>query len=193
MSRSAWSTPSDGASGSRRRSRSSSKKRLRKVDSDKDGGRDSGSRIEGKHIPLTPTPSVQNIPAMFYNALPASLRNMLPIGTEPGGSDGADTAAPPKDKRGVASWQDVCFIHSIPGDDEEEGVVVLSDGSFRKYIMCKGINVLLFDDADRDQMARPISSMPVKATFRSSSSPSISLWTSTCRVIRSISRATTSI
>ncbi len=154
MSRSAWSTPSDGASGSRRRSRSSSKKRLKKIDSEKDGARDSGSRIEGKHIPLTPTPSVQNIPAMFYNALPASLRNMLPIGTESGGPEGTDTAAPPKDKRGVASWQDVCFIHSIPGDDEEEGVVVLSDGSFRKYIMCKGINVLLFDDADRDQMAR---------------------------------------
>ncbi|HMO24047.1 MAG TPA: hypothetical protein PKC98_24045, partial [Candidatus Melainabacteria bacterium] len=90
MSRSAWSTPSDGASGSRRRSRSSSKKRLKKIDSEKDGARDSGSRIEGKHIPLTSTPSVQNIPAMFYNALPASLRNMLPIGTESGGSEGAD-------------------------------------------------------------------------------------------------------
>ena len=41
-----------------------------------------------------------------------------------------------------------------PGDDEDEGLVVLADGSMRKYISCKGINALLFDEADRESMAR---------------------------------------
>ncbi len=61
---------------------------------------------------------------------------------------------PPEDKRGDTSWQDVCFVHSIPGDDNAEGLVVLADGSLRKYIICKGVNALLFDEADRESMAR---------------------------------------
>lgn len=100
---------------------------------------------------------MQNIVAGFYNGLPAPVRDALPIGTGGGGGGGEDDDGPPKDKRGQSSWQDVCFIHSIPGDDAEEGLVVLADGSLRKYIAVKGINVLLFDDHDRDQMARAFS------------------------------------
>jgi len=112
---------------------------------------------EGKHMPLTPGPSLNNIIAGFYNGLPGQLRDMLPFGQEShgGGSGGGGSDDdPPPDKRGATSWQDVCFIYSIPGEDEEDGLVVLSDGSFRKYIACKGINALLFDEADRETMAR---------------------------------------
>jgi type IV secretory pathway VirB4 component len=109
--------------------------------------------VEGRYIPLTPGPSLNNILAGFYNGLPAQLRDLLPIGQEPQQEGGSDDDPPP-DKRGATSWQDVCFIYSIPGEDEEDGLVVLSDGSFRKYIACKGINALLFDEADRETMAR---------------------------------------
>lgn len=109
--------------------------------------------VEGRYIPLTPGPSLNNILAGFYNGLPAQLRDLLPIGQEPAQEGGSDDDPPP-DKRGATSWQDVCFIYSIPGEDEEDGLVVLSDGSFRKYIACKGINALLFDEADRETMAR---------------------------------------
>lgn len=111
----------------------------------------------GRQIPMTAGPSMQNIVAGFYNGLPAPMRDALPFGTGGGGGGGEDEEGPPKDRRGQSSWQDVCFIHSIPGDDAEEGLVVLADGSLRKYIAVKGINVLLFDDHDRDQMARAFS------------------------------------
>lgn len=108
--------------------------------------------VSGKRLPTTPHSSFQNIIAGFYNGLPEKLREMLPFGEEE--SDTHSDDGPTADKRGASSWQDVCFIHSIPGEDEEEGLVVLSDGSFRKYISCKGINALLFDEAERETMAR---------------------------------------
>jgi hypothetical protein len=110
------------------------------------------SSINGKQIALTPNPSFNNVVASFYNQLPEGVRDMLPFGAQQstGGADGE----PPPDKRGGSSWQDVSFIYSIPGEDEEEGLVVLCDGSFRKYIACKGINALLFDEGDREMMAR---------------------------------------
>ncbi len=132
------------------------------MDSAYDGGRRERSgrsdyeseqpSISGKRMPMTPNPSFNNVVAGFYNQLPEALRNMLPLGEEEAGEtvDGS----PPPDKRGGSSWQDVSFIYSIPGEDEEEGLVVLCDGSFRKYIACKGINALLFDEADREMMAR---------------------------------------
>ncbi|MBX9674676.1 MAG: ATP-binding protein [Candidatus Obscuribacterales bacterium] len=110
------------------------------------------NRPEGKLMPLTPNPSFNNVLAGFYNGLPSALRDKLPFGE---GSSGGNGDGPPSDRRGSGgSWEDVTFIHSIPGEDEEQGLVVLLDGSFRKYIACKGINALLFDEAERNQMAR---------------------------------------
>lgn len=149
MSRSARQSPTRGAPSSRRQERSGAQKKSRR-------GRDDEQQqaSSGRIIPTTSTPSLQNIFAGFYNNLPALLRDTLPFGTtDPGGGSSGDDG-PPTDKRGEASWQDVCFLHSIPGEDEEEGLVVLADGSMRKYLSVKGINVLLFDDADREQMAR---------------------------------------
>lgn len=57
------------------------------------------------------------------------------------------------------SWQDVCFIHSIPGEDEDEGLLVLCDGSMRKIIQCKGVNALLFDEPERGRLAREFASL----------------------------------
>lgn len=149
MSRSARQSPTRGAPSSRRQERSGAQKKSRRG---RDDEQQQGS--SGRIIPTTSTPSLQNIFAGFYNNLPALLRDTLPFGTtDPGGGSSGDDG-PPTDKRGEASWQDVCFLHSIPGEDEEEGLVVLADGSMRKYLSVKGINVLLFDDADREQMAR---------------------------------------
>ena len=92
----------------------------------------------------------------MYNQLPMLLRDTLPFGQESQQAESGEDG-PPKDRRGEASWQDVCFLHSIPGEDEEEGLVVLADGSMRKYLGVKGINVLLFDDVDRELMARQFS------------------------------------
>ncbi|MBZ0189433.1 MAG: hypothetical protein K8F91_24520, partial [Candidatus Obscuribacterales bacterium] len=155
MSRSARSSAGRGDSNSRKSARAGRNKRSFNDSDERQGdGEGNGRLITGKHIPLTKKPSMQNILAQFYNPLPPVVRNALPFGTEARQSDSGDDKEAPKDKRGEASWQDVCFIHSIPGDDEEEGVVVLNDGSFRKYVSVKGVNVLLYDDADRDQMAR---------------------------------------
>lgn len=115
---------------------------------------DDGQEMTGRRIPVTQKPSIQNVLAGFYNALPPMVRDLLPFGSEINGTAEAAEDAPPKDKRGNLSWQDVCFIHSIPGDDADQGLVVLADGSFRRYITCRGINALLFDEADREQMAR---------------------------------------
>jgi hypothetical protein len=131
------------------------------MDSTYDGGRERSKRsdyeseqasISGRRMPTTSNPSLGNVVAGFYNQLPETLRNMLPLGEEDAGE--SVDGSPPPDKRGSSSWQDVSFIYSIPGEDEEEGLVVLCDGSFRKYIACKGINALLFDEADREMMAR---------------------------------------
>ncbi len=97
-----------------------------------------------------PAPSLNNFLTSFYSGLPPVLRDLLPFAPP----EGREAGGPPPDVRGEASWQDVCFIHSIPGEDNEEGLVVLADGSMRKYIGCKGINALLFDEAEREQMAR---------------------------------------
>jgi type IV secretory pathway VirB4 component len=49
--------------------------------------------------------------------------------------------------------QGVCFIDSIPGKDDDEGLVRLIDGSLRRYISCRGINALFFDENDRERLA----------------------------------------
>ncbi|HEY9868116.1 MAG TPA: hypothetical protein V6D08_02825 [Candidatus Obscuribacterales bacterium] len=83
------------------------------------------------------------------------VRDLLPFGSDSHDGNGhEDSPALPKALRTETSWQDVCFLYAIPGDDEDEGLVVLADGSFRKYISCKGINALLYDEADREAMAR---------------------------------------
>jgi hypothetical protein len=103
----------------------------------------------GRTIPITPGASASNIFAGLYNSLPPQLRDMFPMGRDPGSDE-----EEPKDKRGTTSWQDVCFIYDIPGEDTDEGLVILADGSMRKYCICKGVNALLFDEADREMMAR---------------------------------------
>jgi conjugal transfer ATP-binding protein TraC len=108
---------------------------------------------EGPKIPLTAEPSVQNVVGGFYNSLPPLVRQVLPFGS-PDGEEPPEEDGPPATKRQTNSWQDVCFVYAIPGEDNDEGLVVLADGSFRKYIGCKGINALLFDEADRESMAR---------------------------------------
>ncbi len=62
--------------------------------------------------------------------------------------------SPLKRRAPADSWQDVCFIHSIPGQDSEEGVLVLCDSSLGRLIQCKGINALYFDDAEKEKLAR---------------------------------------
>ncbi len=53
-----------------------------------------------------------------------------------------------------ANWQDILFVQSILADEKGEGVVVLTDGSLRKYISVTGINLLLSDEFDRELLAR---------------------------------------
>ena len=112
------------------------------------------SETTGRLLRTTPQPSIQNVFAGFYNSLPAPIRDMLPFGSETADGDNHDDDSPPKDARPESGWKDVCYLFAIPGDDEDEGLVVLADGSMRKYISCKGINALLFDEADRESMAR---------------------------------------
>jgi hypothetical protein len=103
-------------------------------------------------MPRTSDPSVQNVVAGFYNALPGAVRDILPFGSDNPDQNGGGGV--PRDPRGQSSWQDVCFIHSIPGEDDDEGLTVLADGSMRRYVMCKGINALLYDEGDREMLAR---------------------------------------
>ncbi len=132
-------------------------------------------------MPLTPQPSLHNIIAGIYNNLPLSLRKQIPLpkngknypedsgNKEPKQTDGkradasgrseprpyeSDEPEPPSDPRGDVDWADISFVYAIPGDDEDEGLVILADGSLRKYIACKGINALLFDEADCEAIAR---------------------------------------
>jgi hypothetical protein len=153
MSRSARQTPARGVPGSRKQERSGSQKKGRRKAEEE--ARSQG--VSGRVLPTTVDPSLQNIFAGLYNQLPTLLRDQLPFGQENRSTDGVGDDGAPKDRRGEASWQDVCFLHSIPGEDEEEGLVVLADGSMRKYLAVKGINVLLFDDVDRELMARQFS------------------------------------
>jgi type IV secretory pathway VirB4 component len=105
-------------------------------------------------MPLTAKPSFQNIVAGIYNSLPLALRQAIPVTNgKLTTADAEEDTAFPAD-RGLHGWEDVCFIYAIPGEDQDDGVVVLADGSFRKYIECKGINALLFDEADRETMAK---------------------------------------
>jgi conjugal transfer ATP-binding protein TraC len=119
--------------------------------SERNGGNRS-RRVIGRQLRKSKNPSVKNVVAEFYNQLPPPMRDMLPFGQNEEDLDSEE--AIPKDKRGQTSWQDVCFIHSIPGEDDDEGLVVLADGSMRRYVTCKGINALLFDEADREMLAR---------------------------------------
>lgn len=104
-------------------------------------------------MPITAKPSFQNIVAGLYNSLPPAVREAFPVGNG-NGAKGPEIEENPSALNGLHGWDEVCFIYAIPGDDADEGVVVLADGSFRKYIECKGINALLFDEADRESMAK---------------------------------------
>ncbi len=97
--------------------------------------------------------SWQNIIGYFVSGLSPVLKPVFPWMFPDGLPE-----SPPDGQQRTNSWKDVCFIHSIPGEDAEEGLVVLADGSMRKYILCRGINVLLFDDAEREQVARQFAS-----------------------------------
>lgn len=93
----------------------------------------------------------------FLSQLPGPVRELLPFGGP--APQPKESSGPPKDKREVSSWAEVTFIHSIPGEDDDEGLVVLADGSMRKFIGCKGINALLFDEAEREMLARGFASL----------------------------------
>ncbi|MFN8655290.1 MAG: ATP-binding protein [Candidatus Obscuribacterales bacterium] len=93
----------------------------------------------------------------FLSQLPGPVRELLPFGGP--APQTKESSGPPKDKREVSSWAEVTFIHSIPGEDDDEGLVVLADGSMRKFIGCKGINALLFDEAEREMLARGFASL----------------------------------
>jgi type IV secretory pathway VirB4 component len=103
-------------------------------------------------------PQQQGFLNNFLSQLPAPVRELLPFGS-PAAQQPKDVAGPPKDKREISSWSEVTFIHSIPGEDEDEGLVVLADGSLRKFVGCKGINALLFDEAEREMLARGFASL----------------------------------
>lgn len=94
----------------------------------------------------------------LLGGLPPIVRELLPFNV-PSPSTGEKEQSIPKDKRGKASWQDISFIHSIPGEDDDEGLLVLADGSMRKFVTCKGINALLYDEGDRDRLARDFANM----------------------------------
>jgi type IV secretory pathway VirB4 component len=113
-----------------------------------------GVDVEPGKIPLTPAPSLQNVIAGFYNSLPAPVREAVPLADMIGKTANQDADGPPPKETEADSWQDICFIHSIPGDDNDEGLVVLADGSFRRYIEVKGINALLNDHADQEDLAK---------------------------------------
>lgn len=101
-------------------------------------------------------PQKQGFLSNFVSQLPGPVRELLPFG---GPTPQKEASGPPKDKREISSWSEVTFIHSIPGEDDDEGLVVLADGSMRKFIGCKGINALLFDEAEREMLARGFASL----------------------------------
>ena len=83
------------------------------------------------------------------------MRRFLPFGSS---SDSEEPSAS-RGQQISFNWQDVCFVHSICGDDAEDAVVVLSDGTLRSYIKCRGINALLFDHAEEEALARSFSDL----------------------------------
>src|SRR5262249_54526123 len=108
--------------------------RFRKASSGSSSGRAEESRTpirenlsgdDSAHkMPLTAKPSFHNIVAGIYNSLPLALREAIPIANHKGVAAGAeDDTAFPAD-RGLHGWEDVCFIYAIPGDDQDDGVVV---------------------------------------------------------------------
>jgi hypothetical protein len=84
-----------------------------------------GDQPSGNGGQVSNAPSMANFMNSFYSGLPPVLREMLPFGSALSASE---LEGPPQDKRGETSWQDVCFVHSIPGDDNDEALVVLADG-----------------------------------------------------------------
>lgn len=92
----------------------------------------------------------------WRHKMPPVPAKLFPITPTPRGKRTESTA---KGKRKTASWQDIFFIHSIPGQDDEEGLLVLADGSMRKIIACKPPNVLLADEEDREKMAKEFASL----------------------------------
>lgn len=89
----------------------------------------------------------------LFGSLPPVIRELLPLPPS-----NVTPAAAPVQREGT-SWQDVCFIHSIPGDENDQGLLVLADGTMRKYINCKGVNALLFDEAERERMSKQFVSL----------------------------------
>ena len=57
------------------------------------------------------------------------------------------------------SWSEVCFIQAIPGEEGDDGVLVLADGSLRQVVSCRGINSLLFDPEERDRLAQDLANL----------------------------------
>jgi len=87
--------------------------------------------------------------------LPEKLLPLTPTTKAEGTTD--STA---KKKGKAAGWQDILPVHSVPGnDDDEEGVLVLADGSMRKIIACKPLNVLLADEEDKNRMAKEFATL----------------------------------
>ncbi len=106
----------------------------------------------------------------FYNKLPQPLKLLFPLDLPNSGNNNDDDddssddgskvnsennviAQKPADVRQGTSWQDVNFIYSIPGEDNEQGLVVLADGTLRKYLICRGINALLYDEDGRKSLS----------------------------------------
>ncbi len=126
---------------------SSASKKARTDDFDKDDRSDSSHTSNGGPL------------GALLSGLPPIVRELLPFSTPASSESEPKEQTKSKDKRGGSSWQDISFIHSIPGEDDDEGLLVLADGSMRKFITCKGINALLYDEADRDRLARDFANM----------------------------------
>lgn len=120
------------------------------------GLRDRPKSLKGQKRPKVSEPAPGVLDGLL-SGLPSMVRELLPFGSNLTPEE--EESGPPKDHRTTASWQDVCFIHSIPGEDGDEGLLILADGTMRKFISCKGINALLFDEAERDRLAREFAAL----------------------------------
>src|SRR2546421_382583 len=58
----------------------------------------------------------QSIFSSIYSALPPILRDLLPFGPGGPGGGAAGEDKPPDHRQNMPSWQDVCFIHAMPGE-----------------------------------------------------------------------------
>src|SRR4051812_25655810 len=80
-------------------------------------GRDrSAARGSAADMPAAPSEGSsqpQSIFSSIYAALPPMLRELLPFGPEITGEE----AKQGNDQSNLPSWQDVCFIHAMPGED----------------------------------------------------------------------------